>query len=65
MYPIKSGYHIYKGNDGKLRMDQIVNGNVYPLIPEDDDKQLALGYYDYDMKLVEAELIKDGNTNIK
>lgn len=52
---ISNGYRVYRDKYGELRVDGIVEGMVYEFEPLPEDEELALGYYDVDWKLVEAE----------
>lgn len=51
---IKWGYRLYEVDD-ELRFDQIVDGNVYSLVPTEADADRRLGYYDPDMKFLGAD----------
>jgi hypothetical protein len=45
-----NGFRLYLGDDGDLRLDQLVGGMVYPLEPSEEDQSKKLGYYDEDFK---------------
>ena len=50
---IKNGFRLYKDEEGELRLDQIVDGQVFDLIPKDEIKKMPLGYYDPNFKRLE------------
>ena len=58
--PITNGFRIFVGPDGETNLDQILDGRVFPLIPNAEDLKKPLGYYDADFKLVEEEELPAG-----
>jgi len=50
-----SGYRLYQGLDGRLHLDQIIEGRVYPLQPNADDAERPVGFYGPDFSYLGAE----------
>ena len=49
---ITNGFRLYRGEDGELMLDQILEGGIYALVPNNEDKDRELGYYDTDFRFV-------------
>ncbi len=58
--PITNGFRVFVGPDGETNLDQILDGRVFPLIPNAEDHRRQLGYYDADFKLVQKEGLPAG-----
>ena len=52
---ITNGFRLYRGEDGELMLDQILEGGIYALVPNSGDKDRELGYYDVDFQFVGAD----------
>jgi hypothetical protein len=48
-------FRIYKDSSGEVHLAQIVDGVVYELEPNEEDKKRAPGLYDADFNLVSKE----------
>ncbi len=62
---IANGFRLYRDDQNNLCLDQIADGMVFPLEPDDRLKNFSLGYYDYNFKPVGIGKDKNGIANKK